>query len=517
VRDPITIDPDSTLPRHRQVYEAIRAAILAGELEPGARLPATRSLADGLALARATVAEAYEQLRAEGYIRGRHGSGTFVAPDLPADGGGGGGGGGPLLRGSALRNTGPGRRLEAGEDGSVAKPRLSRWGQRIAANDFLPVMPPTQTAGFRYDFRPHRIAPDVFPWDAWRSSVEYALATDRGRMLAYPPTAGHPDLQQAIAAHVERYRGVVCDPGQIVVVNGTQQGLNLLTELLLDPDDPVAVEDPGYPAARRALEAWGLRVARVRVDGEGMIVDELAAAGPQRLIHVTPSHQDPTGATLSLARRLALLELAERHRAVVVEDDYDSEFRYEGRPVESLKGLDRHDLVVHAGTFSKSVLSSLRLGFLILPRPLVRPFTAAKALWDGGTPLLEQAALARFMQTGELEKHIRKMRRLYRARRDALVMALQEEFGEQVMVGERHGGLNMLVGLNAAIPEDELVRVATEGGVGLRGAASYYSEPPRRPTFLMGFAALPEGEMREGVAALAAAARHLLNMGLIAQ
>jgi GntR family transcriptional regulator/MocR family aminotransferase len=371
--------------------------------------------------------------------------------------------------------------------------------------DNLSVMPPSQPDAFRHDFRPHRIAPDVFPWDAWRSSVEHALSTDRNRMLAYPPTGGHPDLQEAVAAHVARYRGVVCDPEQIVVVNGTQQGLNLLSELLLDPGDPVAVEDPGYPAARRALEARGLLVSRIPVDSDGMAIDELFAAGPQRLIHVTPSHQDPTGATLSLARRLSLLEAAERQRAVIVEDDYDSEFRYEGRPVESLKGLDRHDLVVYAGTFSKSVLSSLRLGFLILPRPLVRPVTAAKALWDGGTPLLEQAALARFMQTGELEKHIRKMRRLYRARRDALVKALHEEFGERVRVGERHGGLNMLVTLDARLAEEEVVRRAAQSGIGLRGAAAYFAEPPRKPTFLMGFAALPEEEVKEAVRALAAA------------
>jgi GntR family transcriptional regulator/MocR family aminotransferase len=506
--DLVAIDPASTLPLHRQVYEAIRSAILGGMLAPGERLPATRALAETLTLSRATVVEAYEQLRAEGYIHGRQGSGTYVVPDLPA-----GDGSGPGLIEETRREKWDGRIQDvptsagslpssaAGEAG----PALSRWGRWMAEGDYANVMPPSGTMEFRSDFRPHRIAPDVFPWDAWRASVEDALATDRSRLLAYPPTAGHPDLRWAIAAHVNRYRGVECDPEQIVVVSGTQQGFNLLTELLLDQGDPVAVEDPGYPAARRALEARGLWVSRVRVDGDGMVVEELAAAGPQRLVHVTASHQDPTGATLSLARRLALLELAKQHGTVIVEDDYDSEFRYEGRPVESLKSLDRHDLVVYEGTFSKSVLSSLRLGFLILPRTMLRPFVAAKGLWDGGTPLLEQAALARFMQSGELEKHIRKMRRLYRARRDALVQALQARFGDRVLIGERHGGLNILVTLDVPLGEDEVIRRAAESGVGLRGAAAYYAVAPEKPTFLMGFAALPEEEIRQGVAGLSSA------------
>jgi GntR family transcriptional regulator/MocR family aminotransferase len=236
-----------------------------------------------------------------------------------------------------------------------------------------------------------------------------------------------------------------------------------------------------------------------------MVVERLAAMGPQRLIHVTPSHQDPTGTTLSLARRLQLLELVESQHALIVEDDYDSEFRYEGRPVESLKGLDRNDLVVYAGSFSKSVLPSIRIGFLILPRPLVDPFVAARSLWDGGSPLLEQAALARFMQSGDLERHIRKMRRLYRARRDAMVRALSADFGHRATIGERHGGLNMLVSLDLPLAEAAIVRLAAGCDVALRGASPYYATPPKHPTFLIGFSALPEKDIGEGVKALAEA------------
>jgi GntR family transcriptional regulator/MocR family aminotransferase len=310
-------------------------------------------------------------------------------------------------------------------------------------------------------------------------------------------------LREAIAAHVAAYRGVSCSPDQVVIVNGSQQGLNLLTQLVLDAGDRVAVEDPGYPAARLAFEARGLEVTRVPVDEDGLVVDLLAKLEPQRMVHVTPSHQDPTGATLSLGRRLALLELAERSGCLVVEDDYDSEFRYEGRPVESLQGLDRSDLVAYAGTFSKSVLAGLRLGFLVLPLHLVEPFVAAKSLWDIGAPMLEQAALAEFMRSGDFERHIRRMRRLYRLRRDALVAALTETFGQRVTVGERHGGLNVLVTLDLLIGDRDLALRAASASIGLRPASPYYAHPPEQPTFLMGFAALPEKEIRVGIRELA--------------
>jgi GntR family transcriptional regulator/MocR family aminotransferase len=235
-----------------------------------------------------------------------------------------------------------------------------------------------------------------------------------------------------------------------------------------------------------------------------MVVEVFAASGPHRLVHVTPSHQDPTGATLSLTRRLQLLDVAGRTGCLVVEDDYDSEFRYEGRPVESLQGLDRNGLVVYAGTFSKSVLPGLRIGFLVLPRPLIEPLTAAKSLWDSGAPVLEQAALAEFIRCGDYERHIRRMRRLYRSRRDALLEALSERFGERVVVGERQGGLNVLVTLDLDVTDVELARRAATRGIGLRPASPYWVHPPGHPTFLMGFGGLPEDVIRAGIRELAA-------------
>lgn len=484
---PLSIDPSSTVALHRQVYDAIRSAILHGRLRAGDRLPATRVLADQLSLSRTTIAEAYDQLQAEGYIQGKHGSGTYVAPDLPEE---------------TLQVTTAGGERGAGARRPV---RLSRWGERIATQDYQALFRPPSLDEFQYDFRPHRVAQDFFPWDVWRGAAERALRSDRTRLLFYPPSAGHPELRELVAAHIRRYRAVACSADQIVIVNGIQQGLNLLVHLLLEPGDRVAVEDPGYPAARLAFEARGLTVSKVPVDRDGMMVECLAGMPAHRLVHVTPSHQDPTGATLSLARRLALLELAERTECLILEDDYDSEFRYEGRPVESLQGLDRTGLVVYGGTFSKSVLAGLRIGFLVLPPGLVASFVAAKSLWDSGAPMLEQAILAEFIRSGDFERHIRRMRRLYRDRRNALLTALQTCFSDRVEVGERHGGLNVLIALDLPGSEAKLATMAARAGIGLRPASPYYSVAPSRPHFLMGFAALPAEEIAEGVRKLAAA------------
>ena len=483
---PLAIDPSSAVALHRQVYGALRSAILHGRLRAGDRLPATRVLAEQLSLSRTTVAEAYDQLQAEGYIQGKHGSGTYVAPDLPEE---------------TMQVT-----AGDGKQGAIARHpvRLSQWGERIATEDYQALFRPPSQDEFQYDFRPHRVAQDLFPWDAWRGAAERALSGDRTRLLFYPPSAGHPELRELVAAHIRRYRAVVCSTDQIVIVNGIQQGLNLLVHLLLEPGDRVAVEDPGYPAARLAFEARGLAVTQAPVDCDGLIVDRLADLPAHRLVHVTPSHQDPTGATLSLTRRLALLELAERTGCLILEDDYDSEFRYEGRPVESLQGLDRNGLVVYGGTFSKSVLAGLRIGFLVLPPALVGPFVAAKSLWDSGAPMLEQAVLAEFMRSGDFERHIRRMRRLYGNRRNALLAALQTCFGDRVEVGERHGGLNMLITLDLPGSDAELARAATGAGIGLRPASPYYSEPPTQPRFLMGFAAMTEEEIEVGVRKLGA-------------
>lgn len=488
----LRVDPDSGVPRHRQVYEALRSAILTGRLRPGDRLPATRVLAAQLQVSRTTVTEAYDQLQAEGYLLGRQGSGTYVAPSLPA----------------ALP---PQQR--------PVRPSpipLSPWGRALAEPGYAAALRRPAGREYHLDFRPHQVAPDSFPWDEWRSAVDRALAANRQRLRYYPPAAGAPELREAIAAHVARYRAVICSPEQVIIVGGSQQGLNLLSLLLLQPGDRVAVEDPGYPAARLALGALGMRIEPVPVDGEGMMIEALAERAQVQLVHVTPSHQDPTGVTLSLSRRLALLEVAERSGAVILEDDYDSEFRYEGRPVESLQGLDERGSVVYAGTFSKSVLPGLRAGFLIVPSGLAALVARARSLWDGGAPLLEQIALAEFMRSGAYERHIRRTRRLYHGRRDAMIAALDAAFGPAARFEEPHGGLKVLVSLCVPVSESKLIQAAAERGIGLRGASSYFAAPPEHPTLLLAFASLDEEQIRQGITALAAVVTELCEKTTIA-
>lgn len=466
-------------PLYRQVYSVLRGHILRGELRPGEKLPPTRTLAETLSVSRATVAEAYEQLRAEGYVRGRTGSGTFVADSIPA-----------------------GDRLQSPPDHQMP-PALSSWGRRVASMEVSDPVDPANAP--RFDLRPHSVASDVFPWDAWTASVNAALKEDRFNLERYPPSAGLPELRAAIARHLQQFRAVRCTPEQIIVVNGAQQGLNLLAEMLMEPGDIAVVEDPGYPQARLALECRGLTVHRVPVDGEGLVLREVERLPQPRLIHVTPSHQDPTGVTMSLSRRLALLDLAVRGDTVVVEDDYDSEFRYEGRPIEALQSLDRHGRTVYIGSFSKSVLPGLRIGFLAVPDSLAPALLRAKAAWDGGAPALDQAALARFLRSGDYERHIRRMRRVYRSRRDALAHALTAVFGSDVAVPNHRGGLNMLVTLVSSAAAGGVIERAARDGVALRPLDDYFRVMPDRLTFLLGFGALVPEDALPAVKGLSAA------------
>lgn len=478
----LAINPGTGAPLHRQVYEGIRAAILAGKLRPGERLPPTRVLAGQLSLSRMTVSDAYYQLRVEGYVLSRRGSGTYVAPNIQ-------------------QGTLPGRTDSRAHSAPDLASHLSPWGRRVGT-----VSEHDNAATLRWDLPPYRVADDLFPWDTWEDATQRALAVHRQALASPAPPNGFGLLREAISGHVTQYRAVICSPDQVVIVTGSQQGLNLLAQLLLTQGDRAAVEDPGYPAARQALEVHGANVSRIPVDAEGISVEALARAGRQRLVYVTPSHQHPTGATLSLSRRLALLELARRERTVIVEDDYDSEFRYEGSPVESLQGLDRSSLVIYAGTFSKSVLAGLRIGFVVLPDMLVDAFVGAKSLWDGGTPMLEQAVLAEFITSGSFERHIRRMRRIYRARRDAFRAALDSSFGSAAKVGPCHGGLTALIEIESHRSADDISSRAAKHGLAIRSATPYYAVAPDRPRFLIGFGGLPESEAPSAVAALRSAA-----------
>ena len=472
-------------PLHAQLYRALRAAILRGELGPGARLPSTRALAADEGLARNTVLRAYDQLLGEGYVVGRRGSATCVAAEIPDD-----------VAEIARVAERPRRRPVVA--------RLSRWGAR------LPV-PPSWAAserGLAYDFRYGRPPFGDFPHATWARLLARRARAAGVRDLDYGEPAGLPALRAAIAAYVGRARAVDCRPEQVVVVHGTQQGLDLVARVLLDAGDRVLIEEPHYSGARRILEAAGARLVAVPVDREGFDVGRAGrAAARARLAYVTPSHQFPTGVVMTLPRRLALLAWAERAGAWVVEDDYDSEYRYGGRPVESLQGLDRAGRVIYLGTFSKVMFPALRLGYLVLPPVLVGPCTTAKALADTGSPGLEQRALADFIAAGHFERYLRRTRTRNRERRAALLAAVAKHLGDRVEVAGANAGLHVLLWVRGkpATETPRIVARAAREGVGVYAPDPFYLGRPPGAGLVLGYASLDEDAIREGIRRLARA------------
>jgi GntR family transcriptional regulator/MocR family aminotransferase len=477
--DQIALDPTLDEPLHRQVYAQLRAAILTGRLVSGQRVRATRGLAEQLGLARNTVARAYDDLLSEGYLEGRVGAGTFVSAALAA----------PAAR----------------DADSIATwtPPLSPWASR-ALEGGAPTSVDPATSG-PFDFRPGTPDWDTFPRQIWWRLLGRRLRA--GELGRYPDPAGYPPLREAIARHLAASRAVICQPEQVVIVNGTQQAIDLLARLLVSPGDRVVVEEPGYPEARRVMAAYGASIERVAVDDRGLRAEDLPLAGGGRLVYVTPSHQFPSGVTLSLDRRLRLLEWARQHGALVIEDDYDSEFRYAGRPVESLQGLDRAGQVIYLGTFSSVLFPPLRVGYVVLPKGLVSAFVAAKWLADRGTGSLEQQALADFLNEGHFSRHLRRMRRLGRARRDALLEALRRHLGSAAAPPVADTGTHLMLPLRG-VDEAATVREAARRGVGVYPVAPHYADASSaHQALLLGYAALTERAIDEGIRRLGHALR----------
>jgi GntR family transcriptional regulator / MocR family aminotransferase len=457
-------------PLFRQVYRGIRQAILNGTVHAGERLPSTRDLGEQLGISRTVVLLAYEQLLAEGFIAGRGGSGTYVSQGLA---------------GNVTRS---GKRQ--------ARLRLSRFGKAVSGSTATdrplprPVTP-------RYNFIHGRSDLETFPFALWRRLLLRQARKASARQFDYGTALGNAELRAAICTHLRRARAVVCDPSEVIVVNGSQQGLDLVMRVLVDPGDPVAIEDPGYDGIGEALRAAGARLRPVRVDGEGL--DPAQLPEDARMVFVTPSHQFPTGAILPLERRLALLEWARRRNAVIVEDDYDGEFHYDGRPLESLQGLDREGRIVYIGTFSRTVFPALRIGYLIAPASLVPAFTAAKWLSDLHSASLEQQTLAEFIGSGMYERHLRRLRRRNTARRAALLEAVERYLGDRVEVTGEGAGAQVMLWPRKNVAEGLVVSAAAEKGVGIYGIAHCYAGRPSRPGFLLGYARLTEREIREGI------------------
>jgi GntR family transcriptional regulator/MocR family aminotransferase len=321
------------------------------------------------------------------------------------------------------------------------------------------------------------------------------------KRLAYQAPGGSEELRVALAGYLARARGVVCAPDQVVVVQGTQQAIDLVTRLLVDPGDPVVLEEPHYTGFSFALTALGAKLCFVPADAEGLRVEALEAVPHAKLVCVTPSHHFPAGGVLSLARRLALLEWARKREAYVLEDDYDGEFRFEGRPLECLQALDRHAKVIYVGTASKLLFPALRIGWLVAPPALVQPLRDAKALADTGTATLEQLAFADFIAEGHLERHVRRSRTRHARRRAALIAAVERELGDRAQVLGPSAGLHVLLRLPELSGRDvrRLREACRQRGVGVYLAAPFYARPPARAELLLGYASLTERQIEGGI------------------
>ncbi|MEP6731288.1 MAG: PLP-dependent aminotransferase family protein [bacterium] len=485
------IQDDSRIPLYRRLYSRLRGAILDGTLSAGHRLPSARTLARDLGCSRVTVENAITQLQAEGLVVRQVGAGTFVSiavPDhvrLPRS---------VRPRGRAPRTQKIGASNSGGHD---AEQRLSRFGQRVAttalglepavARALIPCMP----------------ALDSFPYATWHRLLARCSRRDGRQLLGYGDPAGYRPLREAVASYLKSARGVRCEWQQVIIVTSTQQAVDLTASLLLDPGEQAWYEEPGYRYARAALIAAGVDVVPIPVDGSGMRVDVGIALAPKaRLAYVTPSHQYPLGVTMSLERRLALLAWARAAGAWILEDDYDSEFRYAGRPLAAVQGLDQTGHVIYTGTFNKILFPSLRLAYLVVPPALVDAFVTARALQEGHAPTFSQATLTDFLVEGHFTAHIRQMRALYRERRDALIAALAERLGDRLELGPSDTGMHVTGWLPTSCSEDTIVNQAATKGVELRALAPLYMGTPPGPGLVLGYSSAAPAELRRAVRVL---------------
>lgn len=477
----IYLDRTSAIPIYQQLTEKIRLGVLEGTLQPNQKLPSSRSLAKSLAISRSTVTQSYEQLESEGYLETRRGSGTYICQQIPE------------------------RWLNSETIAPVAtkpqpQPCLSHFGSNLLAIEHLQVSEPDDKISFRYG----NPAIEYFPIQQWRKLL--ARHCDRSpTLLNYAAdAAGYFPLRQEIANYLKRSRGVRCTPEQIIIVNGSQQALDLIARLLLDVGDWVAAEEPGYLGARECFLGQFANIQPIPVNSEGLDVAVLSNCQQKfKLVYVTPSHQFPTGVTMSLSQRIALLQWTEATETLIIEDDYDSEYRYESQPIPALQGMDRTDSVIYLGTFSKVLFPSLRIGYLVVPPDWIAVITKAKWLCDRFCPILEQYALTDWIAEGHFTRHIRRMRQLYDSRRQALIQALKYYFGERVTILGANAGIHVMVKIATNLSDELAVAKAAAAGIGIIPARKYYLQPQRQGEFIFGYAQLEIPQIEAGIEKLA--------------
>jgi GntR family transcriptional regulator/MocR family aminotransferase len=481
----ISLDPRKPVPLHHQLYEALRTAVIERRLAPATRLPSTRDLCAALAVSRTTVVTAFEQLIAEGYIESRVGDGSYVSHILPDT---------SLAVGLA---TPPSR--------SPAPRRDPGFSQRFQAICATPAEIPSDQGELR-PFRPG--SPDVatFPTQLWARLLARQWRRGPTTLLDYHAHAGYPPLRAAIAAYVGVARGVQCSAEQVFITNGAQDALSLAALVLLNPGDAVWMEDPGYRGARAALLSAGAQLVPVPIDADGLdVADGMRTNAAARLAYVTPSHQYPTGVTMSLTRRLALLDWAQRQAAWIIEDDYDSEFRYRGRPLSALQGLDGGQRVIYVGTFSKVLFPTLRLGYMIVPPALVGGLGMALRTMQHHMPGMDQAVLTEFIVAGHFARHIRRMRLLYAERQRALVAAVRSQLGSWLQLEASDAGLHLLGWLPAQVDDRAVSAAAQRLGVEAPALSSYSLRSLPRGGLVLGYAGLSVAQIEQGIRSLRAA------------
>ncbi|UUC93962.1 MULTISPECIES: PLP-dependent aminotransferase family protein [Comamonas] len=464
------------LPLHARIQRAIRHLILDGALDVGRRLPASRALAQSLGVSRDTVEAAYGQLHAEGFIERRTGSGSFVS-------------------GQVKRL--PGRGLMQSPLARVPALRLSQRGAAMFAG-----------GGLRDFLAPRAFAPGVpeirnFPLQTWERLQRQVLKEHGTQALLHSPPQGTEALRQAIAAYVNLERGARATPERVLVLTSSQQALTLCANVLLDAGDRIFIEDPVYHGARKAFDAAGLECVPVPLDGDGMRVDLLQTMPCAKAVFLTPSHQFPTGTTLALDRRLAAIAWAQQEQAWIIEDDYDSEFHYAGKPTACVQGLDQHERTIYVGTFTKSMFPGLRIGYMVLPASLVAPMTVARTLLDGHSAPIAQLTLARFIEGGHLGAHVRTMRAVYAERRDVLARLVREHLGDFLEPRVPAGGMQMPCTLIRDISELAAVDCARRAGIDLLGLTQLHASSRHKAGFLMGFAAHTPHELEVAARKLA--------------
>jgi GntR family transcriptional regulator / MocR family aminotransferase len=492
----IILDEKSKVPLYRQIYNTIRLSILSGEFQSGRQLSASRQLSKQLGISRLTVINAYEQLLAEGYLESRSGAGTFVAEHLPEE----------------FLNT---PRLELPKGETEIAPRrlkLSKYGENIRRESRVILRYNAATPPL--PFQSGLAAIDEFPFDVWTKLVNKAYRTMARQAFGYGDPAGFAPLREAIASYLKSARAVDCAPEQVIITSGAQHAFDLIGKVFLEPKTKILVENPCYFGVKQAFQTFDAEFVPVPVDADGFNLSAvLKESKNARLAYVTPSHQFPLGQTMTLARRLQLLEWAKNADAWIIEDDYDSEFRYEGRPLPSLQGLSGGDAgrVLYIGTFSKTIFPALKLGCLVVPKDLVGIFTVVRAVSGANSPLIEQATLAEFINEGHFGRHMRRMRRLYENRQQMLVSEIKKHLADILEVENSISGMHVIGWLPDGVKDSAAVEKAAQFSIKTASVSALSLTPNQRNGLILGYTAINEKQIKKGVKQLAKALKELGN------